>query len=63
MHINLINVCNNISIINAGDKIVQMIALFQPIMKETKEYASTKELYENSVSARGADGFGSTDKK
>jgi len=63
MHINLINVCNNIAIINAGDKIVQMIALFQPIMKETKEYASTKELYENSTSERGADGFGSTDKK
>jgi dUTPase len=32
-------------------------------MKETKEYASTKELYENSTSERGADGFGSTDKK
>lgn len=63
MHINLINVCNNIAIINAGDKIVQMLALFQPIMKETKEYTSTKELYANSTSERGADGFGSTDSK
>ena len=63
MHINLINVCNNISIINAGDKIVQMLALFQPIMRETKEYSSIDELYKNKKSERGSDGFGSTDKK
>lgn len=63
MHINLINVCDNIAIINAGDKIVQMLALFQPIMSETKEYSTTAELYANKQSERGADGFGSTDKK
>ena len=63
MHINLINVCNNTTIINAGDKIVQMIALFQPVMKEAAEFESLEKLYENSTSERGADGFGSTDKK
>jgi dUTP pyrophosphatase len=63
MHINLINVCNNTAIINAGDKIVQMIALFQPVMKEAVEFESLEKLYENSTSERGADGFGSTDKK
>lgn len=63
MHINLINVCNNIAIINAGDKIVQMLPMFQPIMSKTKEYSSLEELYKNTTSERGADGFGSTDKK
>ena len=63
MHINLINVCDNIAIINAGDKIVQMLALFQPVMSETKEYKTLEDLYKNKESERGADGFGSTDKK
>ncbi len=63
MHINLINVGNNTAIINAGDKIVQMIALFQPVMKEAVEFESLEKLYENSTSERGADGFGSTDNK
>jgi dUTP pyrophosphatase len=63
MHINLGNIGNNTAIINAGDKIVQMIALFQPVMKEAVEFESLEKLYENSTSERGADGFGSTDKK
>jgi dUTP pyrophosphatase len=63
MHINLINVGNNTAIINAGDKIIQMIALFQPVMFEAVEFESLEKLYENSTSERGADGFGSTDKK
>jgi dUTP pyrophosphatase len=63
MHINLINVCNNTAIINAGDKIVQMLALFQPIMKEAVEFESIEKLYENTTSERGSDGFGSTDNK
>lgn len=63
MHINLINTCNNTAIINAGDKIVQMLALFQPIMKEAVEFESLEKLYENTTSERGADGFGSTDNK
>lgn len=61
MHINLINVGNNIAIINAGDKIVQFIPMFQPIMRESKEYSSIEELYKNSTSERGAGGFGSSD--
>lgn len=63
MHINLINVGNKPAIINAGDKIVQMIALYQPVMKEAVEFESLEKLYENTTSERGADGFGSTDNK
>ena len=63
MHINLINAGNNTSIINAGDKIVQMIALFQPVMTEAMEFESIEELYRGMPSDRGAAGFGSTDNK
>lgn len=63
MHLSLVNTCDNIAIINAGDKIIQMLALFQPVMRETKEYNNLEELYANKESERGADGFGSTDKK
>ena len=62
IHIQLMNVCNNIAIINAGDKIVQFIAYFQPYMKEVKEYNSIDELYKNIESERGSGGFGSSDK-
>ena len=63
MHINLINVGNNTAIINAGDKIVQMIALYQPVMNTAVEFESLEKLYENTTSERGSDGFGSTDNK
>lgn len=62
IHIQLMNACNNISIINAGDKIVQFIAYFQPYMKEAKEYSSIDELYKDVESDRGEGGFGSSDK-
>lgn len=60
IHINLINCGNNISIIRAGEKIIQFVPHFQPIMRETEEF-DLENLYKGFETERGANGFGSTD--
>lgn len=60
-HLNLINTSNEETFINAGDKICQGILVkigFHVPHRVHDEF----ELYGDSHSARGADGFGSTDK-
>ena len=63
VHINMINPTSNNVFIKAGEKIIQYLPMFQPMMHEVIEYKSIEELYKNTISERGADGFGSTDKK
>lgn len=60
IHINLGNLSNNNVIIRAGEKIVQFVRYFQPIMNEVKEFDSLEKLYKNKKSERGAGGFGSS---
>ena len=63
VHINLINASNNNVMIKAGEKIVQFVRYFQPIMNEIKEFDSLEKLYKNKNSQRGAGGFGSSGTK
>lgn len=60
IHINLINTSNNTVMIKAGEKIVQFVRYFQPVMNEVQEYESLEKLYENKNSERGSGGFGSS---
>ena len=60
IHLNLINLSDLNVIIRAGEKIIQMLPMYQPVMKEAKEYKSLDELYKNKKSERGAGGFGSS---
>lgn len=46
--------------IKAGEKIVQFVRYFQPVMNEVQEYESLEKLYENKNSERGSGGFGSS---
>lgn len=63
IHINLMNVTDNHVIIEAGEKIVQFVPMFQPIMNHVLEYESLDDLYKNKKSDRGAGGFGSSGEK
>lgn len=63
IHINLINTSTNNVIIQAGEKIVQFVPLFQPYMKEAIEFKSLDELYKEKKSERGSGGFGSSGEK
>lgn len=60
VHINLINCSNNNVIIKAGEKIVQFVRYFQPVMNDVIEYKSKEDLYKGNESARGDGGFGSS---
>ncbi len=60
IHLNLINLSDLNVIIKAGEKIIQMLPMYQPNMSEAKEYKSLDELYKNKKSERGAGGFGSS---
>ena len=60
IHINLLNCSNNNVIIRAGEKIVQFVRHFQPIMTDVVEYSSKEELYKGTESKRGEGGFGSS---
>ncbi len=63
IHLNLINLSELNVIISAGEKIIQMLPLFQPSMREVEEYNSLEILYEGKASERGAGGFGSSGEK
>jgi dUTP pyrophosphatase len=60
IHINLINCSNNNVILKAGEKIVQFVRYFQPVMNDIIEYNSKDELYKGTKSKRGSGGFGSS---
>jgi dUTPase len=57
------NVTDNHVIIEAGEKSVQFVPMFQPIMNHVLEYESLDDLYKNKKSDRGAGGFGSSGEK
>ena len=60
IHINLLNpTCYNIKI-KPGEKIVQFVPYFKPMMNTVIEYTSKEELYKDSESIRGEGGFGSS---
>ena len=60
IHINLLNpTCCNVKI-KPGEKIVQFVPYFKPMMITVKEYTSKEELYKDSESIRGEGGFGSS---
>ena len=57
-------VLDNINLdIKAGEKIVQFVRYFQPIMNEVEEFDSLEKLYKKKNSKRGAGGFGSSGTK
>lgn len=60
IHINMINPTSVACFIKPGEKIIQFVPYFQPIMTGTKEYNSKEELYKDSESVRGEGGFGSS---
>lgn len=60
VHINLINSTNTATYIKPGEKIIQFVAYFQPIMSTVKEWTSKEELYKDRESIRGEGGFGSS---
>jgi dUTP pyrophosphatase len=60
IHINLLNpTCYNVKI-KPGEKIVQFVPYFKPMMNTVIEYTSKEELYKNTESIRGEGGFGSS---
>ena len=63
IHINLMNPTNEHVFIAAGEKIVQFIPYFQPVMHDVVEYKSKEELYKDFNSERGEGGFGSSGTK
>jgi dUTP pyrophosphatase len=63
IHINVVNTSNLPVFINAGEKIVQALPMFQPLMKEVVESSSLNALYKDKNSDRGAGGFGSSGEK
>jgi deoxyuridine 5'-triphosphate nucleotidohydrolase len=59
VHLSLVNTTDHDVSIYPGQKIIQFIVM--PIMNSSAiEVNSLKELYNNSTSARGSGGFGST---
>lgn len=60
IHINLYNVGRAPVKIFPGEKIVQFVPYFQPVMPEVKEYYSKEALYADTTSERGDGGFGSS---
>lgn len=60
IHINLLNPTRYNVKINPGEKIVQFVPYFKPIMNTIQEYTSKEELYKNTESIRGEGGFGSS---
>lgn len=60
VHLNLINTYSLPVVVNAGEKIVQALPLFQPKMNEVVEEESVEELYKDTKSERGTGGFGSS---
>jgi deoxyuridine 5'-triphosphate nucleotidohydrolase len=60
IHINLYNVNRYPVKIYPGEKIIQFVPYFQPIMSEVKEYFSKDALYADTNSERGEGGFGSS---
>ena len=62
IHIGLINSSELNVFIEAGEKIIQFLPCFQPIMKVVKEFDSLDKLFEDKKSERGAGGFGSSGK-
>ncbi len=63
VHICLINPTSDVVKVKAGDKIIQFLPEFSPLIENLVEEKSVEDLYKNQVSERGADGFGSTDNK
>ena len=60
IHLNLINLSELTVTVRAGEKIIQMLPMFQPKMREAREYGSLEDLYRGKKSGRGAGGFGSS---
>ena len=60
IHINLINPTTLDVIVKPGEKIIQFVPYFKPIMNTSLEYKFKEDLYKNSKSVRGAGGFGSS---
>ena len=60
VHLNMINLSDLTVTIKAGEKIIQMLPIYQPVMKEVKEFGTADELFKNKNSARGEGGFGSS---
>ena len=60
VHLNLINLSELNVVIKAGEKIIQMLPIYQPKMRTAKVYDSLDELYKGKKSERGAGGFGSS---
>lgn len=63
IHINLINESDLTVVIEAGEKIVQMIPMFQPVMNEVVEFNTLDDLCKGKKTERGAGGFGSSGEK
>lgn len=61
IHISLINPTDTPAKIIAGEKIIQFIPCFSPIMKNVMKYDNEEKLFADTESKRGSDGFGSTD--
>ncbi len=60
VHLNMINLSDLTVTIKAGEKIIQMLPMYQPVMREVKEFDSADELFKDKNSARGEGGFGSS---
>ena len=60
VHLNMINLSDLTVTIKAGEKIIQMLPIYQPVMREVKEFATADELFKDKASARGEGGFGSS---
>jgi dUTP pyrophosphatase len=60
IHINLINPTKFPVTIKPGEKIVQFVPYFQPIMTDAEEFDSKESLYAGTKSVRGEGGFGSS---
>ena len=55
---------SNLSVnITAGEKIIQFIPMYQPVMKTTEEYSLLEELSKGKDSKRGQGCFGSSGEK
>jgi len=63
IHLNLVNESDLPVEINAGEKIIQLVPMFQPQMSQVEVFTSKEEMYKNKKSNRGAGGFGSSGEK
>jgi dUTPase len=57
VHLNMINLSDLTVTIKAGEKIIQMLPMFQPIMREVKVFDTVDELFEGKESERGEGRF------